>query len=145
MKRLLLLNGPNLNLLGIRETELYGGSTLLDVSRHLIRESCRRGVLLQVLQSNSESKLISLIQTAMLSGPDAAIINSASYTHTSIGIRDALLGLAVPFIEVHLTNLKQREFFRHSSFLTDVSIGMISGFGWRSYLFAVQFAVEVLL
>ena len=145
MIKILLLNGPNLNLLGVRETELYGGLTLLDISTFLVKEAFSRNILLQIVQSNSESRLIGALHDAMLTGIGAVIVNPASYTHSSVGIRDALLSLGAPFIEVHLTNLKQREPFRHYSFMTEISAGIISGLGWQSYWFALQSLAENLL
>lgn len=142
MLKVLVLNGPNLNLLGMREKEAYGSKTLVDVSRLLIRESYKRGLLLLLSQHNSESALIGKIQVAIAEGVDFILVNPASLSHTSIGIRDSLVGSTIPFLEVHLTNIGSREKFRSNSVLSDVAVGSVIGLGWKSYLCAFHFFVE---
>jgi 3-dehydroquinate dehydratase II len=140
---LLVLNGPNLNLLGQRETGIYGSATLAD-----IEDSCRKkaeslGVGLEFFQSNHEGVLIDRIQEAR-AGVDLIIINPAAYTHTSIGIRDALLAVALPVIEVHISNIHKRESFRKHSTLSDIALGQIVGMGPQGYLLAIDGGVAYL-
>ncbi|AGO28310.1 3-dehydroquinate dehydratase [Candidatus Tremblaya phenacola PAVE] len=142
MKKVLVLNGPNLNLLGMREKEVYGSNTLANIARLLIKESFKRGLLLCSFQSNSEDEMIRKIQHSVIEGIDFILINPASFTHTSIGIRDSLVGTAIPFLEVHLSNINSREKFRSNSVLSDVAIGSIIGLGWKSYLGAIFYVVE---
>lgn len=138
--RILLLNGPNLNLLGTREPDKYGTATLADIEQRLASLASDFGVSLEAMQSNAEHELVNWIHQA--SGKvDFIIINPGAFTHTSIALRDALLGVAIPFIEVHLSNVYAREDFRRHSYLSDIAAGVISGFGARGYEFALQAAV----
>lgn len=139
--RILVLNGPNLNLLGQRETGIYGNTTLGD-----IEELCRgcgqeRGVQVTCFQSNHEGELVTRIQNA--SGQmDLIVINPAAYTHTSIAIRDALLAVALPVIEIHLSNVHRREPFRHHSYISDIAVGVLAGFGADGYVCAVDLGIR---
>tara|TARA_Y100001968_G_scaffold320031_1_gene352420 strand:- start:356 stop:793 length:438 start_codon:yes stop_codon:yes gene_type:complete len=135
--RLLLINGPNLNLLGMREPDLYGSSSLEKIELHLKEQAQLEGVSLECFQSNFEGALIDRIQSA-IGEVDGILINAGAYTHTSVAIRDALLAGKFPYVEVHLTNVFSREDFRHKSFLSDRSIGVVSGFGLLSYEFAFK-------
>jgi 3-dehydroquinate dehydratase-2 len=139
--RILALHGPNLNLLGAREPEVYGHSTLADI--HMAMESLARanGARLESFQSNYEGQLIDRIQAAAAEGIDFIIINPAAYTHTSIALRDALVAVRIPFVEVHLSNIHAREPFRRHSYFSDGAVGVICGLGVRGYLAAVDFAV----
>ena len=139
--RILLLNGPNLNLLGKREPGIYGSKTLDEIVADLTLNASELGVILEHLQSNAEHELISRIHQAM-GQVDFIIINPAAFTHTSVAIRDALLGVAIPFIEVHLSNVHAREPFRHHSYLSDVAKGVICGLGADGYQFALTAAVR---
>lgn len=141
--RILLLNGPNLNLLGKREPETYGYQTLNNIVEHLNTVAIAQHVELDHLQSNAEHELINRIHAAM-GNTDFIIINPAAYTHTSVAIRDALLGVSIPFIEVHLSNVHAREPFRHHSYLSDVARGVICGLGVDGYEFALLSAVKQL-
>jgi 3-dehydroquinate dehydratase-2 len=138
MVDILVLHGPNLNLLGQREPHLYGHTTLADINRQLTEQAQQAGYQLQTLQSNWEGALIDRIHTAMTDGTRMIIINPAALTHTSVGLRDALLGTALPFIEVHLSNVHARETFRHHSYLSDKAIGVICGLGAAGYQYALQ-------
>lgn len=140
MARLLVVNGPNLNLLGRREPEIYGADGLDAIMAGLARRAEAAGHVLEAFHSNSEGALIDRIQRAA-DDADYILINAASYTHTSIGIRDALLAAAVPYIEVHLSNVHAREAFRHRSFLADRAVGVICGFGPQSYTLALDAAL----
>ena len=141
--RILLLNGPNLNLLGKREPETYGYQTLSDIVDHLTNVATQLDIELCHEQSNAEHELINHIHAAM-GNTDFIIINPAAYTHTSVAIRDALLGVSIPFIEVHLSNVHAREQFRHHSYLSDVAKGVICGLGADGYEFALLSAVKQL-
>ncbi len=141
--KILLLNGPNLNLLGKREPETYGYQTLSDITEHLNNVAVEHDVALLHLQSNAEHEIINRIHDAM-GNVDFIIINPAAYTHSSVAIRDALLGVAIPFIEVHLSNVHAREPFRHHSYLSDVAKGVICGLGADGYEFALLSAVKYL-
>lgn len=130
--KVLVLNGPNLNLLGTREPGVYGSSTLQEIEAELRREAHTLGVELEFLQANAEGALVDAIQAA--SGRfDGVLINPAAYTHTSVAIRDAFLAVGIPFVEIHLSNVHKREPFRRRSFLADVAVGTVSGFGPASY------------
>ena len=142
MARLLLLNGPNLNLLGTREPEIYGSDTLASIERDLTTLARELGHELTALQSNAESALIEAIQRAPADRVALIILNAGAYTHTSVALRDALLAVRVPFIEVHLSNPQAREPFRHHSYLSDIALGHISGFGKASYELAVRAAAR---
>jgi 3-dehydroquinate dehydratase-2 len=135
--RVLLLNGPNLNLLGLREPGLYGSQTLEGIEDGLRRQAAGLGVALECFQSNHEGALVDRIQAAR-GLVDGILINAGALTHTSIALRDALLGVAIPFVELHLSNIHGREAFRHHSFLADKALGVICGFGPTSYTLALQ-------
>jgi 3-dehydroquinate dehydratase-2 len=141
--RILLLNGPNLNLLGIREPGHYGSQTLSQIVDDLEQQAAESGAELTHLQSNREYELIEAIHQAH-NNVDFIIINPAAFTHTSVAIRDALLGVAIPFIEVHLSNVHAREPFRHHSYLSDKAVGVICGLGAKGYQFALTAAIEQL-
>ena len=134
---ILLLNGPNLNLLGTREPEVYGFATLDDIEQALVRRAEQSGITLACKQSNAEHELIDAIHTAR-GEIDGIIFNPGAFTHTSIALRDALVGTEMPFIEVHLSNVFAREPFRHHSFLSDVALSVISGLGTRGYDMALR-------
>jgi 3-dehydroquinate dehydratase-2 len=140
---ILLLNGPNLNLLGKREPDLYGSQGLDEIVTELQQQAATLGVTLTHQQSNAEHELVNHIHHAM-GQVDFIIINPAAFTHSSIAIRDALLGVAIPFIEVHLSNIHAREAFRHHSYLSDVAKGVICGLGADGYQFALTAAVRQL-
>jgi len=140
--KLLLINGPNLNLLGTREPEVYGRTTLADIEATLQREAGALGASLVAFQSNHEGALIDRIQAARTEGIGTIIINPGGLTHTSVALRDALAGVAIPFIEVHLSNIHQREAFRHHSYLSPIAVGVLCGFGASGYSMALQFACQ---
>jgi len=140
----LLLNGPNLNMLGKREPEIYGSASLADIVTNLGKEANERSITLTHLQSNAEFELIDAIHQAH-NKVDFIIINPAAFTHTSVALRDALLSVNIPFIEVHLSNVHAREKFRHHSYLSDVAVGVICGLGTKGYIFALNAAHEYLL
>lgn len=137
-----VIHGPNLNLLGTREPAVYGSQTLDEINDALRSEAKALGVKARFFQSNSEGELISAIHEAT-GWADYLIINPGAYTHTSIAIRDAIVGCSMPTIEVHLSNVYAREDFRHHSYVSPVSVGVISGFGSRSYLMALRAAIEM--
>ena len=140
---LLLINGPNLNLVGKREPSIYGSQTLEDIQEQLLNLASELDAKLQFFQSNSEGEMIDCIQKSVGS-IDGILINAGAYTHTSIALRDALLGVAIPFVEVHLSNIYSREDFRHKSFLSDKALGLVCGFGPNSYQLALQGIVSYL-
>lgn len=142
MPTIMVLHGPNLNLLGSREPELYGSETLEEINGRLERLAAELGVEIVVRQSNHEGELVEAIQKAP-DVADALIINPAAYTHTSVAIRDALLAVGLPALEVHLSNPQQRETFRHESLIADVVIGTVSGFGPMSYELALRAAAAL--
>ena len=142
MAKLLVLHGPNLNLLGSREPEVYGRDTLGDIDARLARQAQAAGHALSSFQSNAEHALIERVQQARTEGVDFILINPAAYTHTSIALRDALAAVAVPFIEVHLSNVHAREPFRRHSYLSDLAVGVICGFGADSYTLALDAALR---
>lgn len=144
MASLLLLNGPNLNLLGVREPELYGASTLSEIVAQLSADASTLGHTLDHLQSNHEGVLIDRIHQSLTDGTDMILINPGAFTHTSIAIRDALAGVKTPFIELHLSNVHAREDFRQHSYLSSIAVGVIAGFGQTSYLLALTAASEYL-
>ena len=137
----LILNGPNLNLLGTRQPDVYGNKTLADVEAELGALAGPLGVTLDCRQSNLEGELITWIQEAR-DGTSAILINPGAYTHTSVGIRDALLAVKIPAFEVHISNVYQREAFRHTSFIADVVVGRVIGFGADGYRLALEGAVR---
>lgn len=139
--RVLIIHGPNLNLLGLRETSIYGIKSLEEINNDILSLAAELGIDVEILQLNSEGEIINAIQAGDY---DALIINPAAYTHTSIAIRDALLGVGKPSIEVHLSNIYRREEFRRKSFMADVAVGQISGFGPVSYLLALRAAKSIL-
>ena len=134
---LLLINGPNLNLVGKREPSIYGSQTLEDIQEELLTLANELGANLKFFQSNSEGEMIDCIQNSVGS-IDGILINAGAYTHTSIALRDALLGVAIPYVEVHLSNIYSREEFRHKSFLSDKALGLVCGFGANSYQLALK-------
>lgn len=143
-KNLLLLNGPNLNLLGTREPEVYGRTTLADVEHAAQAQATAAGANLTSFQSNHEGALIDRVHAAKTDGVDAIVINPGGLTHTSIALRDALAGVAIPFIEVHISNIHQREAFRHASYLSSIAAGVLCGFGTEGYRLAIDFALKKL-
>ena len=139
----LLINGPNLNLVGKREPTIYGSQTLEDIQEELLTLASELGTKLRFFQSNSEGEMIDCIHNSAGS-IDGILINAGAYTHTSIALRDALLGVAIPYVEVHLSNIYSREEFRHKSFLSDKALGLVCGFGANSYQLALQGMVSYL-
>jgi 3-dehydroquinate dehydratase-2 len=140
-KKILVLNGPNLNLLGLREPSVYGHTTLDQIDARLQTLAKELGVSLSTYQSNHEGALVDRIQAARTDGTDFIVINAGAYTHTSVAIRDALAGVKISFIEVHLSNVYKREEFRHHSYLSDLAVGVIAGLGPAGYEAALRFAV----
>lgn len=140
--RILVVHGPNLNLLGTREPEHYGRMTLADINLALARLAESVGVELEAFQSNHEGALIERIHAAREQGVRAIIINPAAYTHTSVALRDALAAVAIPFVEVHLSNVHARETFRHHSYFSDLAIGVICGLGHEGYRFALEYLLN---
>ena len=141
MATILILHGPNLNLLGTREPEVYGSTTLDDINQAASQRCINAGHHCQILQSNAEYELVERVHTAGQDGVDFIVINPGAFTHTSIALRDALLGVGIPFVEVHLSNVFNRESFRHTSYLSDIAVGVISGFGAQSYELALDVAL----
>lgn len=144
MKKILVLHGPNLNLLGLREPSVYGHTSLTELNERLIHQAKASGFILTVQQSNCEGELINVIQQAMNEKIAYLIINPAGFTHTSIAMRDALLAVNIPFIEVHISNVHAREPFRHHSYFSDIATGVICGLGTNGYLLALQAIIEKL-
>jgi 3-dehydroquinate dehydratase-2 len=143
MAKLLVLHGPNLNLLGTREPEVYGRDTLDDINADLIAQAQAAGHSLSALQSNAEHELIDAIHQAKAEQVACIVINPGAFTHSSIALRDALLGVAIPFIEIHLSNVHARESFRQHSYLSDVAVGVITGLGRRGYTHALNSAIAI--
>jgi 3-dehydroquinate dehydratase-2 len=143
VKRIAVVNGPNLNLLGQREPAIYGSMTLADLERQVRARADTLGVQLEWTQSNHEGELVDLVQ-GLASRLDGAIVNLGAFTHTSLALRDAFLAAPLPFIEVHLSNLYRREAMRHHSLTADLAIGMISGLGGRGYLLALEALAGIL-
>ena len=139
--KVLFLNGPNLNLLGQREPEIYGSLTLTDIEDMVREHATRHNVEATFFQSNHEGALVDRIHAARTEGVDFIVINPAAYTHTSVALRDALAGVAIPFVEVHLSNVHRREPFRHHSYFSDQAIGVICGLGWQGYLLALEYVL----
>jgi 3-dehydroquinate dehydratase-2 len=144
MARILVLNGPNLNLLGSREPAIYGSDTLADIVGRLERLASARGATVTALQSNAEHELIAAVQGAKSTATDAIIVNAGAFTHTSIALRDALAAVGVPFYEVHLSNVYARESFRHHSHLSAIAAGVIVGLGAVGYELALDAALRKL-
>lgn len=142
--RLLLMNGPNLNLLGTREPDVYGQQTLPQIEKRLIEQARAAGAELSALQSNAEHELVDAVQAAAASAVDFILINPGAFTHTSIALRDAFLGVGVPLIEVHLSNIHQREEFRQVSYFSDIAEGVIVGLGAQGYELALSAALSIL-
>lgn len=139
--RFLLINGPNLNLLGTREPAIYGARTLPQIEAELSAHAQANGIDLDCFQSNHEGALVDRIHAAHQQGVSFIIINAGAFTHTSVALRDALAGVAIPFIEVHLSNVYRREEFRHRSFLADIATGCIVGLGPAGYRLALEYAI----
>jgi len=142
MKNILILHGPNLNLLGTREPEVYGRVTLDEINTRLMILAETNGANLFCFQSNSEAALVERVQQARTDGTRFIVINPAAFTHTSVALRDALAAVDIPFIEVHLSNVFAREAFRKESFFSDLAVGVISGLGAAGYEYAVQYALH---
>jgi 3-dehydroquinate dehydratase-2 len=140
--RILVINGPNLNLLGTREPDLYGSQTLADIERAVAEVAMAAGARAEFFQSNHEGAMVDRIHAARADGTDFIVINAGAFTHTSVALRDALAAVALPFIEVHLSNVHRREAFRHRSYLSDLAVGSIVGLGAAGYRFAVEYAVS---
>ncbi len=141
-KSILVLHGPNLNLLGEREPQHYGNQTLEDINQALKNIASAKSIQLETMQSNSEADLVNKIQSLSKEKFDFLIINPAAYTHTSVAMRDALSAVKVPFIEVHLSNVYAREPFRHHSYFSDIAVAVISGLGAEGYVAALNFAIN---
>jgi 3-dehydroquinate dehydratase-2 len=142
MRRILLINGPNLNLLGRREPGWYGDVTLPAIEERLKAQAAKRGATLESFQSNAEHELVDRVQALASAPADYAIVNPGAFTHTSIALRDALLAVAVPFIEVHLSNVNAREPFRRHSYFSDIAAGSIVGLGAQGYELALKAALD---
>ncbi len=140
-KHLLLINGPNLNLLGTREPEVYGSTTLAEIEREAIAQAQKAGATLSVFQSNHEGELIDRIHAARYESIDSIVINPGGLTHTSVALRDALAGVGIPFIEVHISNIHRREDFRHHSYLSELAAGVVCGLGTHGYRYAIDHAL----
>lgn len=139
--RVLVLNGPNLNLLGTREPQIYGARSLADIEAEMSEVARRSNAEVVFFQSNHEGALIDRIQSAKLDGTDFLIVNAGAFTHTSVAVRDALAAVGLPFIEVHLSNVHRREAFRHHSYLSDLALGTIVGLGAAGYRYALEYAL----
>ncbi len=144
MRKILALNGPNINLLGSREPGHYGSESLDVINKKLVLVAQRAGYALDCLQSNAEHELIEHIHNAIVQSVDFIIINPAGFTHSSVALRDALLAVNIPFIEVHLSNIHAREEFRKHSYFSDIAVGVISGLGAIGYELALQAAISYL-
>lgn len=142
MSQILVIHGPNLNLLGTREPEVYGADTLADINQELEQKAAQAKVGLETFQSNIEGDIVSRIQQAGADKVDFILINPAAYTHTSVAIRDAFLATQIPFIELHLSNVHARDGFRKHSYLSDIALGVICGFGIGSYRLALDAAIS---
>ncbi|MDR3427391.1 MULTISPECIES: type II 3-dehydroquinate dehydratase [Silvimonas] len=141
-RKILVLHGPNLNLLGVREPQHYGADTLAAINARLIEQGAAVGALVETFQSNREFELIERIHATLNDGTDFIVINPAAFTHTSVALRDALSGVKKPFVEVHLSNVHARESFRHHSFFSDLAVGVICGLGAKGYEYALAFALN---
>ncbi len=144
MAHILLLHGPNLNLLGTREPHHYGALSLDEINQRALMIASNSGHELTARQSNAEHELIDCVQAAVKDGIDFIVINPAAFTHTSVALRDAIIAAAIPFIEVHLSNIHKREAFRHHSYFSDIAVGVISGLGAQGYELGVQAALAQL-
>lgn len=144
MKKLLVIHGPNLNLLGIRQPNIYGRSRLEDINNQLLTQARDYNLEITCYQFNAEHEIINRIHHALHESIDLIIINPAAFTHTSVAIRDALLAVSIPFIEVHLSNIHKREDFRRYSYFSDIALGTIAGFGDQSYVLALHAAKSYL-
>ncbi|MBL1320258.1 MAG: type II 3-dehydroquinate dehydratase [Methylophaga sp.] len=142
MAKFLVLHGPNLNLLGTREPDHYGADTLAEIENRLQSLASNDGHQLESFQSNAEHDLVNKIQAAQSNNTDFIIINPAAFTHTSVALRDAISAVAIPFIEVHLSNVHARESFRHQSYFSDIAVGVICGLGSQGYELALQAAIK---
>lgn len=142
VKTILVLHGPNLNLLGTREPEVYGRTTLAEIDANLAKIAQEAGVKLTSFQSNAEAALVDRIQQAARDGTEFIIINPAAFTHTSVALRDALAAVGLPFVEVHLSNVFAREAFRRESYFSDIAVGVISGLGAKGYELALRYALQ---
>jgi len=141
-RQILVLNGPNLNLLGTREPEVYGSQTLADIERELKAVAQQKSAQIDFFQTNHEGAMVDRIQLARTDRTDFIIINAGAFTHTSVAVRDALAAVSLRFIEVHLSNLHKREEFRHRSYLADLAVGTITGLGASGYRYALDFALN---
>lgn len=144
MKKILVIHGPNLNLLGSREKDIYGQTTLEEINKALAAQAKSASVELDIFQSNHEGEIVDRIGKAKKDGCAALLINPAAYTHTSVAIRDAILAVSLPTVEVHLSNIYAREDFRHKSLVAPVAHGQITGFGVNSYLLGLQAAIQII-
>jgi len=142
MATILVLHGPNLNLLGTREPEIYGHDSLADIEKRLAEQAKAAGHKVESFQSNAEHELIDRIHRAKSEKIEIILINPGAFTHTSVALRDAFLSVQIPFVELHLSNVFAREEFRRHSFLSDIAVGLITGFGPSSYRLAMEFAIE---
>jgi len=142
MKNILVVHGPNLNLLGTREPDVYGQITLAEINQSLVALAEKSGSHVDCFQSNAEFELVDRIQLARTDGTEFIVINPAAFTHTSVALRDALAAVGIPFTEVHLSNVFAREAFRKESYFSDLAVGVISGLGAAGYEFAVRFALN---
>ncbi len=144
MKKILVIHGPNLNLLGTREKDIYGQITLAEINQQLQKKARTQEVELEIFQSNHEGEIVDIIQKAKNNQVGAILINPAGYTHTSVAIRDAILAVGIPTVEVHLSNIHSREDFRHTSLIAPVAKGQVSGFGANSYYLGLDAALSLL-
>ena len=142
MKNIILLNGPNLNLLGSREKDIYGTLTLQEIENNLIKIAKEKSINLSCLQSNAEHELVDAIQAAKDNDVSCILFNPGAFTHTSVALRDAILGVEIPMIEIHISNIYGREAFREKSYFSDIALGIISGFGYKGYEAALNLAIE---
>ena len=142
MKKFLLLNGPNLNLLGKRETDIYGEQTLEQIEEELLEVAKKNKIDLKTFQSNAEHELVDRIQAAKNENVSCILFNPGAFTHTSVALRDAILGVDIPLIEIHISNIFNREAFREKSYFSDIAIGIISGFGEQGYKAALELAIK---
>ena len=142
MKSFLLLNGPNLNLLGKRETDIYGEQTLQQIEEELLEVAKKNKIDLKTFQSNAEHELVDRIQAGKNENVSCILFNPGAFTHTSVALRDAILGVDIPLIEIHISNIFNREAFREKSYFSDIDIGIISGFGEQGYKAALELAIK---